>query len=169
MYVKLEPEAAAHVPDRDVDNWPSQGKIVFRNVSMRYRPGLPNVLNGTSFEIKAGEKCGIVGRTGSGKSSVIVALFRLTELSGGSILIDGHNIGEMGLDLLRKSVSIVPQDPVLFASSVRSNLDPFSLHSDENVRARSIRFCLSAVLQSYNIHSNSFDSLFLFPFRFFGF
>jgi ABC-type multidrug transport system fused ATPase/permease subunit len=132
-YVKLEPEAATHVPDRDVENWPSQGKISFRNVCMRYRAGLPNVLNGTSFEIKGGEKCGIVGRTGSGKSSIIVALFRLSELSGGSIVIDGQNIAEMGLELLRKSVSIVPQDPVLFATSIRSNLDPFSVHSDDSV------------------------------------
>lgn len=132
-YVKLQPEAATHVPDRDVDNWPSQGKIVFSNVSMRYRAGLPNVLSEVSFEIKGGEKCGIVGRTGSGKSSVIVALFRLAELSGGAIIIDGHNIGDMGLQLLRKSISIVPQDPVLFATSIRNNLDPFSAHTDDSV------------------------------------
>ncbi len=123
------------MPDRDADNWPSHGKIVFRNVNMRYRPGLPNVLNQTSFEIKGGEKCGVVGRTGSGKSSIIVALFRLSELSGGAILIDGQNIGDMGLEHLRKNISIVPQEPVLFATSVRNNLDPFTMHSDESVRS----------------------------------
>ena len=170
-YVKLEPEAAAHVPDRDVANWPSRGNIVFRNVSMRYRPGLPNVLNGTTFEIKGGEKCGIVGRTGSGKSSIIVALFRLTELSGGAITIDGHNIGEMGLDLLRKSVSIVPQDPVLFASSVRSNLDPFSLHSDENVRAVPllVHFAVLFIQFFHFIHSFICCLFLLISVRFFGF
>ncbi len=148
-YVKLEPEAATHVPDRDVENWPSKGKISFRNVCMRYRDGLPNVLNGTSFEIKGGEKCGIVGRTGSGKSSIIVALFRLSELSGGSIVIDGQNIAEMGLELLRKSVSIVPQDPVLFATSIRSNLDPFSVHSDDSVSGA---LCAARWLATSRIH-----------------
>ena len=146
-YVNLEPEAAAQVPDRDVEGWPSHGKIVFVDACMRYRPGLPLVLNQTCFEIKGGEKCGVVGRTGSGKSSIIVALFRLSELCGGSIMIDGQNIAEMGLQLLRKSISIVPQDPVLFATSVRNNLDPFCAHSDESVRVPPTRifFCLIIV------------------------
>jgi ATP-binding cassette, subfamily C (CFTR/MRP), member 1 len=133
-YAKLQPEAAAHVPDRDIEGWPSHGKIMFRDACMRYRIGLPLVLNQTSFEIKGGEKCGVVGRTGSGKSSIIVALFRLSELCGGSIMIDCQNIAEMGLQLIRKSISIVPQDPVLFATSVRNNLDPLCAHSDESVR-----------------------------------
>jgi ABC-type multidrug transport system fused ATPase/permease subunit len=77
--------------------------------------------------------CGVASRCNR-KSSIIVALFRLSELSSGSIVIDGRNIGELGLQLLRQSVSIVPQDPVLFATSVRSNLDPFGTHSDESVR-----------------------------------
>ncbi|KAL2812956.1 P-loop containing nucleoside triphosphate hydrolase protein [Aspergillus granulosus] len=111
-------------------SWPENGQITFSNVAMRYRAGLPLVLKDLSMEIKGGERIGIVGRTGAGKSSIMSALFRLTELSGGRIEIDGVNIGTVGLQDLRSRLAIIPQDPTLFRGSIRSNLDPFNEHTD---------------------------------------
>nr|XP_002124642.4 multidrug resistance-associated protein 5-like [Ciona intestinalis] len=114
-------------------NWPHKGEIRFKNICMRYRPDLPLVLKNVSLTIKQKEKIGIVGRTGSGKSSLGTVLFRLVELSSGSISVDGVNIGEIELKDLRKNLSIIPQDPVLFVGTVRYNLDPFDQYSDEEI------------------------------------
>ena len=111
-------------------SWPEAGAIDFQSVSMRYRPGLPLVLNGVDLSIAGGERIGVVGRTGAGKSSVMSALFRLVELSSGNILIDGVDIHTLGLHDLRKKLAIIPQDPTLFRGTVRSNLDPFEQHTD---------------------------------------
>ncbi|CAH0480039.1 unnamed protein product [Peronospora belbahrii] len=113
--------------------WPSAGAIEFRNVNVRYRTGLPRVLRNLSFFIRPQEKIGIVGRTGAGKSSLIVALMRLVELDSGSIVIDGLDIGTIGLHELRNKISIIPQDPVLFSGTVRSNVDPFDQYTDEQI------------------------------------
>lgn len=126
---KLEEEAPLHLRQMD-ENWPQSGQITFKSVEMRYRAGLPLVLQGLNLDIKGGERVGIVGRTGAGKSSIMSALFRLTELSGGSIMIDGIDISTIGLHDLRSRLAIIPQDPVLFRGTVRSNLDPFNEHTD---------------------------------------
>ncbi|XP_041846205.1 multidrug resistance-associated protein 5 isoform X2 [Melanotaenia boesemani] len=122
---RKSPEAITPAP-----SWPQQGKITFQDVSMRYRHDLPLVLKSLSFTILPEETIGIVGRTGSGKSSLAVALFRLVELSGGSIIVDGINTGQIGLDDLRSKLAIIPQEPVLFIGTVRSNLDPWDQYSD---------------------------------------
>ncbi|EFP76864.2 uncharacterized protein PGTG_02325 [Puccinia graminis f. sp. tritici CRL 75-36-700-3] len=127
-------EAAALLPDTDPDTtWPSGGSIQFDSIVMSYRPGLPQVLKGLSIDVAAGEKIGVVGRTGAGKSSLMLALFRTTELESGSIKIDGVNIREIGLDRLRRSISIIPQDAILFEGTIRTNLDPFDEYDDQSL------------------------------------
>lgn len=125
----LEEEAPSHVGEVP-PSWPQNGAINFDQVQLRYRPGLPLVLKGVSVNIKGGERVGIVGRTGSGKSTIIQALFRMVEISGGSITIDGVNISKIGLADLRSRLAIIPQDPTLFQGTIRSNLDPYDEHTD---------------------------------------
>jgi len=118
-------------------DWPARGAVSFKGVSMRYRPGLPEVLTDLSFEASPGQNIGIVGRTGSGKSTILAALFRLPSigLSSGVITIDGFNIASVGLHTLRKRISIVPQDPVLLSGSLRANLDPFGEYPDAELKS----------------------------------
>lgn len=133
-YLEVEQEAAAIIPEaRPEANWPTQGAVEFKGYTTRYRPDLDPVLKEVSFSVKAGEKVGIVGRTGAGKSSLALALFRGLEAEKGQILIDGVNIGSIGLRDLRENITIVPQDPTLFTGTIRSNLDPFGLFSDEEI------------------------------------
>ncbi|KAK5109732.1 hypothetical protein LTR62_006572 [Meristemomyces frigidus] len=125
----LEEEAPLHLGNVR-ESWPEKGEITFDNVEMRYRAGLPLVLKGLTMKVKGGERIGVVGRTGAGKSSIMSAVFRLVELSGGSISIDGVNIAKVGLHDLRSRLAIIPQDPTLFRGTIRSNLDPFHEHGD---------------------------------------
>jgi ATP-binding cassette, subfamily C (CFTR/MRP), member 1 len=124
-------EAPAETVGLDLPvSWPEHGHISFRDVQMRYREGLPMILHSLSIDIRAGERLGIVGRTGAGKSSIMFALFRMVELSSGSIVIDDVDISCIGLKDLRSRLSIIPQDPTMFRGTVRTNLDPFGQHSD---------------------------------------
>lgn len=114
-------------------SWPEDGTIRFENVSLSYRPGLPVVLKNMNADIRPHEKIGICGRTGAGKSSIMVALFRIVELSTGKIEIDGIDILNLGLNNLRSKLSIIPQDPVLFKGTIRKNLDPFGEKTDDEL------------------------------------
>ncbi|KAJ9496465.1 hypothetical protein H2202_008128 [Exophiala xenobiotica] len=133
-YINVEQEAPADVPEtKPASNWPSHGVVEFIGYSTRYRSDLEPVLNKITFRIEAGQKVGIVGRTGAGKSSLALALFRGLEAEEGKILIDDVDIGLIGLQDLREAITIVPQDPTLFSGTLRSNLDPFELFTDEEV------------------------------------
>lgn len=128
----LPQEAAYHIEETQPPaEWPTGGAIEMKNVSMRYRKELPLVLKNISLSLKPGQKVGICGRTGAGKSSIMTALYRISELDGGSIFIDGLDISKIGLHDLRSKLSIIPQDPVLFRGTIRSNLDPFKEHLDD--------------------------------------
>jgi len=118
---------------RPPPKWPVTGSVVFEDVSVRYKPDLPLVLKNVNLSINDKNKIGIVGRTGSGKSTMMNSLFRIMELSSGKITIDGLDISSIGLDDLRKALAIIPQDPVLFSGTFRSNLDPFNEHTDADL------------------------------------
>uniref|UniRef100_A0A8D3BQW4 Multidrug resistance-associated protein 1-like n=1 Tax=Scophthalmus maximus TaxID=52904 RepID=A0A8D3BQW4_SCOMX len=113
--------------------WPEEGRLEFEDYKVRYRPGLDLVLHGITCNIKSTEKIGIVGRTGAGKSSLTNCLFRIIESAAGRILIDGIDISTIGLHDLRRRLTIIPQDPVLFSGTLRMNLDPFDTFSDEDI------------------------------------
>ncbi|XP_044754617.1 multidrug resistance-associated protein 1 isoform X4 [Coccinella septempunctata] len=133
-YAEAPQEAPWVIENKAPNNsWPEVGNVAFRDLSVRYRPGLDLVLKKLSFNITGGEKVGIVGRTGAGKSSLTLSLFRIIEAAEGAIEIDGVNISEIGLHSLRSRLTIIPQDAVLFSGSLRMNLDPFDAHSDEEV------------------------------------
>lgn len=133
-YLEVDQEAPAVIPEaRPPSGWPARGAVTFMDYSTRYRSDLDQVLKDVTFEILPGEKVGIVGRTGAGKSSLALALFRGLEAEKGRILIDGIDIGKIGLQDLRENITIVPQDPTLFSGTIRTNLDPFDLFSDEQI------------------------------------
>lgn len=136
-YAHLPPEAALETNiDDNLPDWPKTGDIRVENLAVRYRSSLPLSLKDVSFHIKSGMQVGIVGRTGSGKSTMVQALFRIIEADAGNIFIDNQDITSLGLHKLRKSLSVISQHPVLFSGcTVRENLDPFSKFSDDVVRA----------------------------------
>jgi ATP-binding cassette subfamily C (CFTR/MRP) protein 1 len=150
-YCQIETEASR---DTDEDknlpkSWPSGGSVVFKNVSLRYRPGLPRVLKGLDIEFPKRSKIGVVGRTGAGKSTLMVSLLRIVELDAGKILIDGCDIRKIGLTKLRSNIAVIPQDPVLFSGTIRSNLDPFEEFPDDE---------LSSVLTRVGLFTNTTSS-----------
>ena len=117
-------------PDAD---WPKNGGIEFIDYSTRYRADTSLVLKNLNFKVDGSEKVGVVGRTGAGKSSMTLALFRIIEPASGSIVIDGLDISQIGLHDLKSRLSIIPQDAVLFTGTIRFNLDPFNNYSDEEI------------------------------------
>ncbi|KAG0289698.1 Multidrug resistance-associated protein 1 [Linnemannia gamsii] len=131
---KIDPEAPAENPATKPDaSWPQEGRIDFNHLVLSYRKNTPPVLKDVSFTINPREKIGIVGRTGSGKSTLLVGLLRIVEASGGGILIDGVDISKIGLKDLRTKVGIIPQEPVLFVGTIRTNLDPFGQFEDNSI------------------------------------
>eukprot|EP00560_Eucampia_antarctica_P005893 CAMPEP_0197841184 /NCGR_PEP_ID=MMETSP1437-20131217/46033_1 /TAXON_ID=49252 ORGANISM="Eucampia antarctica, Strain CCMP1452" /NCGR_SAMPLE_ID=MMETSP1437 /ASSEMBLY_ACC=CAM_ASM_001096 /LENGTH=280 /DNA_ID=CAMNT_0043450905 /DNA_START=1122 /DNA_END=1964 /DNA_ORIENTATION=- len=113
--------------------WPTQGNLRFEDVALRYRDGMPLALDGLSFDIKAGQRCGVVGRTGAGKSTLTTALFRLVEIEKGKIFLDNVDLATIGLADVRgrkHGMAIIPQDPVLFSGTLRECLDPFGTSTD---------------------------------------
>uniref|UniRef100_A0AAY4DZE4 ATP-binding cassette, sub-family C (CFTR/MRP), member 3 n=1 Tax=Denticeps clupeoides TaxID=299321 RepID=A0AAY4DZE4_9TELE len=133
-YSETQTEAPWEVEDKKPPpEWPMQGRVEFRDYSVRYREGLDLVLRDLSLQVKGGEKIGIVGRTGAGKSSMTLCLFRLLEAAAGDITIDDVKISEIGLHDLRTKLTIIPQEPVLFSGTLRMNLDPFEKYTDEDV------------------------------------
>uniref|UniRef100_A0A3Q2E994 Multidrug resistance-associated protein 1 n=1 Tax=Cyprinodon variegatus TaxID=28743 RepID=A0A3Q2E994_CYPVA len=113
--------------------WPTQGCIDIQGFGLRYRHDLDLAIRDITITINGGEKVGIVGRTGAGKSSLTLGLFRIIEAAEGQIFIDGVDIAKLGLHELRSRITIIPQDPVLFSGSLRMNLDPFDSYSDEEI------------------------------------
>lgn len=130
-YARLPSEAAEVIHrNRPASSWPAQGAVEFNNYSTRYREGLDLVLKNISLSIKAHEKIGVVGRTGAGKSSLTLALFRIIEPSDGNISIDSLNTSTIGLLDLRRRLAIIPQDAALFEGTIRDNLDPGDVYDD---------------------------------------
>ncbi|XBI25705.1 hypothetical protein VPH35_050577 [Triticum aestivum] len=134
QFMHLPSEPPAVISDRrPAPSWPSEGKINLENLRVKYRENAPTVLRGITCTFAAGNKIGVVGRTGSGKTTLLSALFRLIDPSGGRILIDDVDICTIGLKDLRMKLSIIPQEPTLFRGSVRSNVDPLGLYTDQDI------------------------------------
>uniref|UniRef100_A0A8C7DD20 ATP-binding cassette sub-family B member 6 n=1 Tax=Oncorhynchus kisutch TaxID=8019 RepID=A0A8C7DD20_ONCKI len=129
-YSTTLPTEPQHSNPQVPTSWPEQGWVEFRGAVLSYREGLPNALDGVSLVVRPGEKVGVVGRTGSGKSTLFLALFRMVELNQGQILLDGVDTSQVGLAQLRSKLAIIPQDPFLFSGTVRENLDPCGRHPD---------------------------------------
>lgn len=153
--IKTEPKEG-----KEIANWPEKGAINYENVSLTYNDN-EMVLKNLNFKVKPNEKIGIVGRTGAGKSSIISSIFRLYEVEG-NIFIDGINIKVLALDFLRKKLAIIPQDPVLFSGTIRTNLDPFQEFSDEELWQAldkvNVKGIISDLNQNVKSHVSTFSS-----------
>ena len=131
------------ITDKDLKQYPTNnknvttfipyGKINFNNYSVRYRPNTPLVLKNLSLEIQPKEKIGVVGRTGSGKSTLCLCMFRLLEAYNGKICIDDMDISEIGLEMLRKNLTIIPQEPTIIEGTLRENVDPSNVYNDQQI------------------------------------
>ena len=126
--------------------WPAKGAINFSNVSLRYRPNTELCLRNLSFEVPAGLKVGVVGRTGAGKSTMSLALSRIVEICGGKIVIDGVNISDIDINQVREKITVIAQDPTLFTGTIRFNLDPFRQHSNAAIEELLLKAGLADLL-----------------------
>ena len=149
-------EADFEHPEPGEEPWPIEGRVSVKKVSVKYRKGLQYVLDGLSFEVESRQKVGVLGRTGSGKSTLMLVLMRILELNNhgddkrdcGFIEMDGIDISGIGLHHLRRAITIIPQDPYLIEGSLRENIDPFGLHSDQEITE------VLEALQLGNIHTS---------------
>lgn len=142
-YARLKSEAPEVIHrSRPPISWPASGAVHFNNYSTRYREGLELVLKNINLDIKPHEKIGVVGRTGAGKSSLTLALFRIIEAAEGNISIDSLNTSTIGLLDLRRRLAIIPQDAALFEGTIRDNLDPGHVHDDTELWSVLGKFCL---------------------------
>ncbi|CAD6587814.1 MAG: hypothetical protein CYPHOPRED_004148, partial [Cyphobasidiales sp. Tagirdzhanova-0007] len=132
-YAEIQQEPPEIIEPRPAAGWPTTGEVVVTNLSLRYAPELPRVLHDVSFEVQSGEKIGIVGATGSGKSSLALSFFRFVETDEGTITIDGLDIGKIGLQDLRSRLTIIPQDPTILSGTIRSTLDPLDEYPDHEI------------------------------------
>lgn len=133
-YMNVPQEKPASIEERKPPaSWPARGEICVRDLTLQYPSANTPVIQDMSFTIPAGTRVGIVGRTGAGKSSMCSVLFRIVEPMAGSITIDGVDVLSIGLEDLRSRLSIVPQDPILFHGTIRSNLDPYEKHTDAEI------------------------------------
>ena len=135
-YTKLTPEKNFILPeDKNLkeNNWPNFGKITFKNLSIKYRPNSEIVLKNLNFEIIPGEKIGICGRSGSGKSTICLSIFRLIESFEGTIFIDDIDIKNIGLNLLRQNLTYIPQEPILMEGTLKFNIDPFHFYENDKI------------------------------------
>ncbi len=157
FFANLAPESdtlrAATEPLRDT--WPEQGRIVAENIKVRYAEHLPLVLKGIDFDVSAGSRVGIIGRTGSGKSTLFQTLFRFIELESGRIVIDGVDIATIPLERLRRSLAIVPQDPTLFMGTIRNNLDRYNEYTDAEIQAALQKASMWAFISQLPLGINS--------------
>ena len=137
QYTRIKGEKPSEIKPKDEElqkkNWPQEGRIRFENYSVRYRPTTEVVLKNLNFQIEGNEKVGVVGRTGSGKSTICLCLFRILEPLEGTIYIDDEDITQMGLDILRRNITIIPQDPCLMEGSLKYNIDPFDTAQDDEI------------------------------------
>ena len=132
-YAKMDTEDDLTKPS-DPDDFADTPDIIFNNTTMRYRKGLEPVLKGITYKIKPGEKVGIIGRTGAGKSSILQAIFRLIEIEDdGQIIIGGTDTKDIGLHCLRSKISFIPQTPFLMGSTIKENLDPFDKYNEQKI------------------------------------
>uniref|UniRef100_T1KHX7 Uncharacterized protein n=2 Tax=Tetranychus urticae TaxID=32264 RepID=T1KHX7_TETUR len=133
QYSQLEPEDSSETFEELPKNWPSKGSVVFKGIELGYEANADSILNNFHLSIKSGEKVGICGRSGSGKSSIIMGLLKMVDVRDGQILVDNKNIKKIPSDVLRKNIALVPQEPIIFSGTFRENLDPFQEYSDDEI------------------------------------